>query len=74
MTDAHPHVQIHVNAIDQLEKAIIHHRKAAKHKLKDAHHSAHHAQIALAYTLSALDCAHEAAKVEAHEYEKSDEA
>ncbi|HYD64028.1 hypothetical protein [Azospirillum sp.] len=74
MSDVHSHAQIHLTAIDQLEKAIIHHRKAAKHKLKDPHHSAHHAQIALAYTLSALDSAHEAAKVEADEYEKSGEA
>ena len=74
MSDVNPHAQIHLTAINQLEKAIIHHRKAAKHKLKDPHHSAHHAQIALAYTLSALDSAHEAAKVEADEYEKSGEA
>jgi hypothetical protein len=71
MTEIHPHVQPHLSAIEHLEKAALHHRKAAKHKLKDAHHSAHHAQIALAHTLFAVECANEAAKIEAHEYEKA---
>ena len=81
MTDIHPHQQIHLTAIEHLEKAIIHHRKAVKYKAwdkdhgkpRDNNHAAHHAEIALAHTLFALDKSHEAAKVEAHEYDKSSE-
>jgi|tagenome__1003787_1003787.scaffolds.fasta_scaffold11444515_1 hypothetical protein len=70
MTQIHPHVQHHLSAIEHLDKAALHHRKAAKHKLSNPHHSAHHAQIALAHTLFAVECANDAAKSEALEYEK----
>ena len=79
MTEVHPHQQIHLIAIEHLQKAIIHHQKAVKYKAwdaekgkaRDSNHAAHHAEIALAHTLLALDKSHEAAKVEAAEYDKN---
>ncbi|WP_448190575.1 hypothetical protein [Azospirillum sp. sgz301742] len=82
MTDITSNQKIHLDAIEYLEKAIIHHRKAVKYKAwdeskgkpRDNNHAAHHAEIALANTLLALEKSHEAAKIEAHEYDKSNEA
>lgn len=73
--------QLHLDAIECLEKAIIHHRKAIKYKAwdkeknkeRDNNHAAHHAGIALAHTLRALEKSHEAEKIEADEYDKSNE-
>ncbi|WP_431856308.1 hypothetical protein [Azospirillum sp.] len=81
MSDVTPKMQLHHDAIACLEKAIIHHRKAIKYKTpdpekgkeRDNNHAAHHAGIALAHTLRALEKSHEAEKIEADEYDRSQE-
>lgn len=81
MSDITSKQQIHLDAIGLLEKAIIHHRKAIKYKAwdeekgkeRDANHAAHHAGIALAHTLRALEKSYEAEKIEADEYDTSNE-
>lgn len=82
MTEVTAKQQLHHDAIACLEKAIIHHRKAIKYKAfdpekgkeRDNNHAAHHAGIALAHTLRALEKSHEAEKIEADEYDRSNEA